>query len=69
MRLTPPTPSQFAVGRSLLLRSCVGIGLLPLVPTACGQEQHVPDDRAISVGRWDIAAVEWDGKQIGRAHV
>jgi uncharacterized protein (TIGR03067 family) len=30
------------------------------VPTAA----PVPDDRAISVGRWDVVSVEWDGKPV-----
>lgn len=64
MRLTPRTSSHLVVGRSPLLRSCVGIALVSIVSTACGQEQHLPDDRAISVGRWDVAAVEWDGRPV-----
>lgn len=45
-------------------RSCVGLAFVTLVSAACGQEQRVPDDRASSVGRWNVAAVEWDGTPV-----
>lgn len=64
MLLTSRTPSHRAVFQNLSLGASVGLACVTLVSAACGQEQRVPDDRAISAGRWSVAAVEWDGRPV-----
>lgn len=62
MRPMPLMPPLTLTRRSLLL-----VPLVPLVPAARGQDgaaTRVPDDRAISAGRWTVAAVEWDGAPV-----
>lgn len=53
------------------VRTIVSSGLLLVAAMAVARAQPrdaagVPDDRAISVGRWNVVAVEWDGRPVDR---
>lgn len=53
------------------VRTAVSSGLLLVAAMAVARAQSrdaagVPDDRALSVGRWDVVAVEWDGRPVER---
>lgn len=56
------TTTPFLVSLGLL-----GLALLAVVTPAdvrFSDAAHLPDDRTISVGRWDVVAAEWDGTPV-----
>jgi uncharacterized protein (TIGR03067 family) len=62
--LTFGKPSRVVVNRCVNLRVAPAAWLAFTVAASAQTPAPppVPDDRAISVGRWDVASVEWDGK-------
>jgi uncharacterized protein (TIGR03067 family) len=51
----------------LVMLLAVASALVPLATGPASRAAGGPDDRAISAGRWNVVAVEWDGSHLDEA--
>lgn len=61
---TSRSPRPLVSKLAALVTSAAFLMLAAFLAAADGPLAPKPDDRAISTGRWAVAAVEWDGKPV-----
>jgi uncharacterized protein (TIGR03067 family) len=66
LRLTIAKPSVAVANRlfSLCVSSAAWLAFTVVASAQPPAAPPIPDDRATSVGRWNVVSVEWDGKPV-----